>query len=103
MLVVALGACRSTPPLLTTDADAPPRAFSVAIPEGYTVLSASFGLATDTSVSGGMFGNPVTSSSSESGIVSVLAATPEGERVLLVYRLGDERAAPALEVRLAEE
>ena len=108
LAVLALAGCRSSgpPPYLPGDALGT-RVESVRIPDGYTVRTASFGLAYATDVGGGTdvngVGHPVSSSSSERSFVNVFAVeAATGREVLLVYALG-RRADPVLVVELEAE
>ena len=105
LTVVALAGCRSSgpPPYLPGDALGT-RVESIQIPDGYTVQTASFGLAYATDVGGGTdvngIGHAVTSSYSEQPFVNVYAVeAATGQEVLLVYALG-RRRDPVLRVEL---
>ena len=108
LTALVLAGCRSSgpPPYLPGDALGT-RVESIRVPDGYTVRTASFGLAYATDVGGGTdvngVGHPVSSSSAERSFVNVFAVeAATGREVLLVYALG-RRPDPVLIVELEAE
>lgn len=102
-LALLAGCARGVPDVLQVPGPYEvPREYTLQIPAGYDVRSASFGASYATSVSGGVGDAAVTGSSTQDAFVSVYAVErATGQEVLLVYGDIRRRAEPVAIIRLA--
>ena len=101
--VVVAGCSRGIPEVLQVPGPYEvPREYTVQIPDGYDVRSATFGTSYAASVSGGAGDTAVTGSSTQDAYVSVFAVErATGQEVVLVYGDIRRRAEPVAIIRLA--